>query len=289
VNRDRLKFTRAFHVVGGIAYSTKSRPKFSIEGYYKLYDNYPFLLNEQISLANLGADFGVIGNVPISSTGQGRTYGLEVLVQQRLYKGFYGILAYTLGWSEFKDGTGNYQPSAWDSRHIVNLALGKTFNTMNKAIKDKINVKRIEQGKKERNSKLTSQTLDIGCNLRMQTGLPFTPFDQVGSALTSNWNRFRQGILDYDQLNTQRLGLNYSVDVRVDYKWFFPKWSFNLYLDIQNIPGVVTGTSSLILDEDANGNPQIIDPGTPQESYKLKSIAGGAGTIVPTLGIIVQY
>ncbi len=289
VNRDRLKFTRAFHVVGGIAYSTKSRTKFSIEGYYKLYDNYPFLLNEQISLANLGADFGVIGNVPISSTGQGRTYGLEVLVQQRLYKGFYGILAYTLGWSEFKDGTGNYQPSAWDSRHIVNLALGKTFNTMNKAIKDKINAKRIEQGKKERNGKLTSQTLDIGCNLRMQTGLPFTPFDQVGSALTSNWNRFRQGILDYDQLNTQRLGLNYSVDVRVDYKWFFPKWSFNLYLDIQNIPGVVTGTSSLILDEDANGNPQINDPGTPQESYKLKSIAGGAGTIVPTLGIIVQY
>jgi hypothetical protein len=156
VNRDRLKFTRAFHVVGGIAYSTKSRTKFSIEGYYKLYDNYPFLLNEQISLANLGADFGVIGNVPISSTGQGRTYGLEVLVQQRLYKGFYGILAYTLGWSEFKDGTGNYQPSAWDSRHIVNLALGKTFNTMNKAIKDKINAKRIEQGKKR-----TKQQIDF--------------------------------------------------------------------------------------------------------------------------------
>ena len=289
VNRDRLKYTRSFHVVGGIAYSTKSRTKFSIEGYYKIYDNYPFLLDEQISLANFGADFGVIGDAPISSTGKGRTYGLEVLVQQRLYKGFYGILAYTLGWSEFTDGDGNYQPSAWDSRHIVNLALGKTFNTMNKAIKDKINAKRIAKGKKERKGKLTSQTLDIGCNLRMQTGLPFTPFDETGSALTSNWNRFRQGILDYDQLNSQRLGLNYSADLRVDYKWFFPKWSFNLYLDIQNIPGVVTGTSSLILDEDANGNPQIIDPGTPQESYKLKSIAAGAGTIVPTLGFIVQY
>jgi hypothetical protein len=289
VNTDRLKFTRSFHVVAGIAYSTKTKTKFSIEGYYKIYDNYPFLIDDQISLANFGADFGVIGDAPISSTGMGRTYGLEVLVQQRLYKGFYGILAYTLGWSEFTDGSGEYKPSAWDSRHIINLALGKTFKTMNKNIRDKINEKRISKGKEELKRKLVSQTLDIGCNLRMQTGLPYTPFDEEGSALTVNWNRYRQGILDYSQLNSQRLGLNYSVDMRIDYKWFFPKWSFNLYFDIQNIPGVVTGTSSLILDEDSNGNPQIIDPGTPQESYKLKTIGAINGTVVPTLGIIVQY
>jgi hypothetical protein len=289
VNSDRLKFTRSFHVIGGLSYTTKSRTKFSIEGYYKIYDNYPFLLEEQISLANFGADFGVIGDAPISSTGKGRTYGLEVLVQQRLNKGFYGILAYTLGWSEFTDGTGNYIPSAWDSRHIINLSLGKSFKTMNKSIRDKINEKRIAKGKKGISKKLVSQTLDIGTNLRLQTGLPFTPFDEEGSALTSNWNRYRQGILDYDQLNTKRLGLNYSADIRIDYKWFFPKWSFNLYFDVQNIPGVITGTGSLILDEDGSGNPQIINPGTPEESYKLKTIGANNGTVVPTLGIIVQY
>lgn len=289
VNKDRLEYVRSFHVVGGLSYATKTATKFSIEAYYKLYDNYPFLINEQISLANFGTDFGVIGDAPIESTGKGRTYGIEFLIQQRLYKGFYGILAYTLGWSEFTDGSDNYVPSAWDSRHIVNLALGKTFKTMNKQIRDQQNEKRIAKGRKAIDRKLTSQTLDIGCNLRMQTGLPYTPFDTYASGLTYNWNRYRQGLLDYDQLNSQRLGLNYSVDLRIDYKWFFPKWSFNLYLDIQNIPGVVTSTSALILDEDADGNPQIINQGTPLQSYKLKEIAPDRGTIVPTLGIIVQY
>lgn len=289
VNRNRLQFTRSFHIVGGLAYVTKSSTKFSLEGYYKLYDNYPFLLEEQVSLANFGADFGVIGDAPISSTGKGRTCGLELLVQQRLYKGFYGILAYTLGWSEYTNGEGEFIPSAWDSRHIVNLTLGKSFDIMNKSIREKINIKRAEKGKDALNKKLVNQTLEIGTNLRFQTGLPFTPYDEEQSALVTNWNRFRQGILDYNQLNTQRLGANYSIDLRIDYKWFFPKWSFNLYLDLQNIPGVVTTTSSLILDEDTNGNPQIKNPGMPNQSYQLKTIQAGRGTIVPTLGIIVQY
>ncbi|BDS11629.1 TonB-dependent receptor [Aureispira anguillae] len=289
VNRDRLQYTRSFHVVGGLAYVTKSSTKFSLEAYYKLYDNYPFLLNEQVSLANFGADFGVIGDAPISSTGKGRTYGLELLVQQRLYKGFYGILAYTLGWSEYTDGEGQFIPSAWDSRHIVNLAVGKTFKIMNKDIRAKINAKRSAKGKAINTRTITTQTLDVGTNVRFQTGLPYTPYDEEQSALVSNWNRFRQGILDYDQLNSQRLGLNYSIDLRIDYKWFFPKWSLNLYLDLQNIPGVVTGTSSLILEEDADGNPQIQNPGMPNQSYQLKTIEASRGTVVPTLGIIVQY
>ena len=166
VNRDRLKYTRSYHLVGGLAYTTKSSTKFSVEGYYKVYENYAFLIDDQISLANFGADFGVVGDAPIESTGKGRTYGLEVLVQQRLYKGFYGILAYTLGWSEFTDGNGEYQPSAWDSRHIINLSVGKTFKTMNKSIREKINQKRLAKGKKELKGKLVSQTLDLGANLR---------------------------------------------------------------------------------------------------------------------------
>lgn len=288
-NRDRLKYTRSYHAVGGISYTTKTATKFSLEGYYKVYENYPFLIDDQVSLANFGADFGVVGDARIRSTGKGRTYGLELLVQQRLYKGFYGILAYTLGWSEFTDGEGKYLPSAWDSRHIINLAAGKTFNTMNKEIRDKNNAKRLAKGKKAIAKKLISQTLDIGTNLRLQTGLPYTPFDRYESALVSNWNRFRQGVLDYSQLNSQRLGLNYGIDIRIDYKWFFPKWSFNLYLDLQGIPGVVTEPSTLIQAEDADGNPQIINPGQLNQSYVLKDVEPNPNIIIPTIGIIVQY
>jgi hypothetical protein len=75
-----------------------------------VYDNYPFLLRDSITLANLGGDFGVIGNEPAVSRSGGRTYGMEVLFQQRLFKGFYGIAAYTLGWSEFEDKNGDLVP-----------------------------------------------------------------------------------------------------------------------------------------------------------------------------------
>lgn len=291
VNRDRLDFIRGVHAVAGLEYVTKYNTKISVEGFFKTYDRYPFLLNEQISLANFGAGFGVVGNAPVDSRGKGRTYGMELLVQQRLYKGFYGILAYTLGWSEFEDKNGDYRPSSWESRHIINIAVGKTFKTMNEDIRRRINERRTAAGREAITRKLTAQTFDIGMNIRSQSGLPYTPFDTTASALTANWNVFGTGLRDYDLLNSQRAGWLCSLDMRLDYKWFFPKWSFNLYFDIQNIPGMATGVPELILDQGEDGNQPvtIYNPGMPNESYKLKTVTASVGTIVPSIGIIVQY
>ena len=56
-----------------------------------------------------------MGNEAVRFDGQGRSYGMEVLAQRRLYKGVYGLLAYTWVRSEYEfDGT--YAPSAWDSQ-----------------------------------------------------------------------------------------------------------------------------------------------------------------------------
>lgn len=290
-NQNRLTYIRSSHVVGGIEYTTKSNTKISVEGYYKYYSNYPFLLNEQISLANVGNNFGVIGNTPIESRGNGRSYGIEVLIQQRLYKGFYGILAYTLGKTEFQDKNGNYVPSSWDARHIINLAAGKNWNTMNSEIRERINSRRIAKGKEAITRKLVNQTLDLGLNIRLQTGLPYTPYDVAASALRQNWDRRGTGILDYTRLNSMRANTVYGVDFRIDYKWFFPAWSFNLYLDMQNIPGVANGNPTLILDQGENGDQpvQIVNQGQANESYVLKQIPASLGTTIPTIGIIIQY
>ena len=102
VNRDNLEYIRTSHLVAGFEYNTTFDAKFSVEGYFKKYANYPFITRQQVSLANLGAGFGVIGNEPATSTNGGRAYGLEFLYQQRLFKGFYGIFAYTFGRSEFE-------------------------------------------------------------------------------------------------------------------------------------------------------------------------------------------
>ena len=120
-----IRYIQADHVVAGVEYFTKNNGKISVEGFHKWYDRYPLLLDKGISLANLGGDFGVIGNELAAPLSQGRSYGIEFLLQQKLYKGFYGILSYTFVKSEFTNADGGFAPSSWDYGHILNLTGGK--------------------------------------------------------------------------------------------------------------------------------------------------------------------
>ena len=265
---NNIKYISANHLVTGFEYNYSPTGRITIEGYYKTYDNYPFLLREQISLANLGGDFGVIGNEPVTPASEGRTYGMEILFQQRLFKGFYGILAYTFGKSEFTNQNGIYAPSSWDSRHIVNLTLGKRFG----------------------------KNWEAGMRYRYQSGLPFTPFNS-DSDLVANWNRNFGGIPDYKRINTLRSGPVNGLDIRVDKKWFFKGWELNLFLDIQNVTGNAIGRNVLILDRplDENlmpiGGPVIANPNSPsdQQRYKVKSINDADGTVLPTIGVVLSF
>jgi hypothetical protein len=269
VNRENgIKYIRNDHVVAGFEYNTASNSKISIEGYYKYYYDYPFLLRDSLTLANLGGDFGVLGNEPVVPRSEGRSYGLEFLFQQRLYKGFYGIASYTLGWSEFEDKNGNFVPSSWDARHIANVVIGKRFE----------------------------KNWEVGVNWRFQTGLPFTPFDRQSSALVLNWQANGRGIRDFDLLNTRRADLVSAIDIRVDKKWFFDKWSLNIFLDIENVTGNGVGQDQLILDRplDENGQPIgggiITNPDAPinQQQFRLKTINDATGTVVPSIGLQIE-
>lgn len=269
VNRDNgVGFIRNDQFVAGFEYNTAANSRLSVEAYYKGYDNYPFLLRDSLTLANLGGDFGVIGNEPAESRSAGRTYGIEFLFQQRLYKGFYGIAAYTLGWSEFEDRNGDLKPSAWDARHIVNLTLGKRFGN----------------------------NWEAGINWRFQTGLPFTPFSE-DSDLTQNWDVNGRAIPDYARLNTLRSDVINGLDIRVDKKWFFTRWSLNLYFDVQNVLANAVGFPQLILDRplDENntpiGGPIIANPQAPasEQRYLLKEINDATGTRIPSIGVMVEW
>lgn len=92
------------------------------------------LLRDSITLANLGGDFGVVGTEPAISFAKGISYGLECMYQQKLYKGFYGIIAYTFGNSEFENKNKIFLPSSWDSKHIINLSLGRQFKNPGKSV-----------------------------------------------------------------------------------------------------------------------------------------------------------
>ncbi len=254
-----IEYIRNAHVVGGVEFNTEKDSKITVEGYYKRYWNYPFDLRDSISLANLGGDFGVVGNGPNTSYGGGQVYGMEFLFQQKLFKGYYGIVAYTLGWSRFEDKNLDLKPSAWDSRHIISMTGGKKFN----------------------------KNWEVGLNWRFQSSLPYTPYDIERSSLTSVWDVTGIGLPDYDRLNSERNPSTHSLDVRVDKKWFFKKWSFNIYLDLENVYNNQAISQILVLDRDVDGNAQI-DPNDASR-YLLKQIDNPNGNLLPTLGVIVEF
>ncbi len=78
--------------------------------------------------------------------------------------------------------------------------------------------------------------------------------------LIPNWNATGFAITDFSRLNTQRLGAYHQLDVRIDKKWFFTKWSLNLFFDIQNLYGFeAQQPDELDVVRDSQGTP-IEDP-----------------------------
>jgi hypothetical protein len=260
VNRAQgLRYIRARHVVGGVEYDAEFNARFTLEGFWKGYDRYPFLLREQISLANLGGDFGVVGNAPVTSTSKGRSYGVEWMAQQKLYKGFFGIISVTYVRSEFTDSSGRYRPSSWDNRYIVTSVLGKKFKG----------------------------NWELGLRWRLYGGTPYTPYDLDRSSSVAAWDITGQGIPDYSLLNTLRLDPSHSLDMRLDKKWFFRKWSLDIYLDIQNAYNFQSkGVPYLDVVRDADGSP-VLDPNR-SGHYQVREVENLLGTILPSIGLVID-
>jgi hypothetical protein len=257
-----VRFIRNSQLIAGIEYLVPEKNRrFTAEAFYKKYSNYPSSIRNGISLANLGADFGVIGNEPVESNSEGRAYGLELLAQQRLFNDFFGIVAITLVRSEFTNpNTSGFIPSSWDNRFIVSLTAGKRFG----------------------------KNWELGARWRFLGGTPYTPFDLEESSLISNWDLRNSGILDYSQINAIRLNPFHQLDLRIDKKYYFQKWNLNWYFDIQNAYNFQAQQPPILIPvRDSFGNIQI-DPNDPSR-YLLKFIENPAGTLLPTVGIIVEF
>ncbi|MFM9075607.1 MAG: TonB-dependent receptor, partial [Bacteroidota bacterium] len=195
-NREVLTYLENRQAVAGFRWNTPTAGRLTVEGFYKYYPDFPFSLRDSVSLAHLPVDFGVFGNFPVKRGLRGRVYGTEFFYQQRFYKGYYGMASYTLARSEFQDRDGIYKPSSWDARHVVSLTFGKRF----------------------------SDRWQAGINWRMQSPLPYTPFDSERSALRSNWDVANQGLRDQMQVQSRRGKSTNIVNVRVDRTWRYSGW-----------------------------------------------------------------
>ncbi|MCS6822427.1 MAG: TonB-dependent receptor [Microscillaceae bacterium] len=203
VNRN-VRYTNSIHYTTGVEFLPKNDLRFTLEVFYKDYRNYPVSIRDGISLANQGGDFSPVGNEAVQTTGKGRAYGLEFYLQQKLTKNTFAVFSYTLVRSEFAGLNNIFIPSAWDNRHLISALYGRKFR----------------------------RGWELGLRYRFAGGAPFTPFDLVASQ--RNYASLGVGILDFSRLNSQRLDAFNQLDVRIDKKWNFKNFTFDLFLDVVN-------------------------------------------------------
>lgn len=263
-NKD-IKYISCDHYVAGFEYLPNwPGARFTLEGFYKYYSNYPVSLLDGISLANKGGDFNVLGDEPVSSVGNGKSYGVEFQFQQKFTKKLFVILSYTLYKSQFSNADGEYVAASWDNGHLLSFIGGYKFK----------------------------RNYELGIKFRYQGGAPYTPFDMAASQ--ANYNVLGTGVYDYTKFNTLRLNAFNAMDVRIDKKWNFKKVSLDLYLDITNAYGSKqpaipeftfkrTADNSAFLTTDgkplkadgSNGIPLILD--------------NSSAIVIPTIGFILEF
>ncbi|BAX82606.1 TonB-dependent receptor [Labilibaculum antarcticum] len=249
LNKD-VDYTRSDHYVLGFERIIGPASNVSVEGFYKRYEDYPVSVQDQVSLANKGADFNVLGNEEVKSVGKGRSYGLEFLFQQKLSHRFYGIFSYTFFYSEFTGfDRSKYLPSVWDSRHLVSFTGGYKLN----------------------------KNWEISARYRFAGETPFVPTNIEETTV-----RYPDIVLDYSRLGEQKLGVFSQLDVRIDKKWNFKKLSLDLFLEIQNmLMRESPQAPEYVLQRDDQGS--IVTP------RNLVQLAEEDGSMIPTIGIVLDF
>ncbi|WP_207493808.1 TonB-dependent receptor [Aridibaculum aurantiacum] len=260
-NSDYLVST---HYVTGVEYLPVPTTRFTVEAFYKHYNNAPISVKDGISLSNQGAGFGFIGNEAVVTNGKGNSYGVELFAQQKLTQRFFGTASYTFFYSRYTNADGKYAPSAWDSRHLLSLVGGYKFN----------------------------RNWELGLKYRFQGGNPYTPYDEVASR--ANYLSLGRGIEDNARFNTLRLGNFSASDIRIDKKWNFRKLTLDVYLDITNWwAAKAPAVDSYTFKRNANNTAFETTDGQPVQLNGSNAIPvridNASAFTLPTIGFIVEF
>jgi hypothetical protein len=199
----KLKNIRADHFILGFDHRLQEDILLKVEGFLKRYTNYPTsVIRPYLVLANSGAGYGgsdnnfaSFGLESLVGEGKGISRGVELSIQKKLSE----IPYYGL----------------------LSLTYGKTEFTPLDGIKrignyDQTWIFNLSGGYK------FDEQWEASLKFRYASGMPFTPFNPDGT----------QNVIFY---NSERMQPNHSLDVRVDRRWFFDRWTLITYLDIQNI------------------------------------------------------
>lgn len=262
-----ITYIQSDQLTAGFEWQPNDMSQFTVEGFLKLYDKYPVSLNDSVSISSKSADYGTFGDEPLVSTGKNRAFGVEFLYRSKKLLGFNTLFSFTLVRSETSALNSDLTPSdrwiptSWDNRYLITTTATRYFG----------------------------KGWSFGFKWRFVGGPPYTPYDLNTSFLVNVWDVQRQPLLDYSLFNSKRLTSFHQLDIRIDKIYFFNKWMLNFYIDIQNVYNFKGDRPPLYtVITDAYGDP-VVNPND-TDRYLFKTIKGsGGGTILPTVGFIMEF
>lgn len=151
-----------------------------------------------------------------------------------------------------------YIASAWDNRFIANVSGTYDF----------------------------PRNWSVGAKLSAIGGSPYTPYDEDKSSLVEAWDVQGRPYYDYSRYNTCRLDAFAQLDVRVDKNYYFRGWRLGIYLDLQNVTKSVLRQQDVLMSTGVIENPEA--PASEQR-YVMKRLKQESGTLLPTIGLTVEF
>lgn len=254
-----LDYMRVIGANLGFDWRWRDRWIVSVEGFYKGYGDVPLSIRDQVPLTCKGNDYGTSGDEALVSSAEGRAYGLETMVQWNIPDKLNLTGSFTLFKSEYRNNSSSpYIASAWDNRFVLNLSGTYDF----------------------------PKHWSVGAKLSCIGGSPYTPYDVDKSSLVEAWDAQGRPYYDYDAYNTGRLDAFAQLDLRVDKDFYFKKWRFGVYLDLQNITGSKLKQPDALMSTGVIENPEAPHS---EQRYVMKTVKQESGTILPTIGLTVEF
>lgn len=229
VNR-YLKNTHARHYVAGFEHILDDGLKVTLEGYYKQYSDIP--VSEQFIHF---FDRMYRSNVR-TNTGEQNAYGIDLMIQQKLVKDYYGTLSYSKMLSKTKDARigreGEEYTSDYEFPNILTLIIGKRYAGLRK------NLDEMPFYIKYPSMILPfSDDMEISVRYRYASGKVYTPKEwKTSEQYYEGEVRWSKGAwVEVDEINSARYPDYHRLDIALNSRYNFEKWSLSVYLSVQNL------------------------------------------------------
>lgn len=196
-----LSLEWAEHYGAGFEWQLTEALKLDVEGYLALRHDLAERTDD-VSVSGESGTFASVTPTRFANVGEGRSYGVEILLKHEVTDRLYGWISYTLAHSEADGGQGDGGDAALDQPH--NLALIASYKW--------------------------PANWETGLRFRLGSGNPDTPI--VDATYDADFATYRGTVGD---ASTRRQPLFHQLDLRIERTWIFAAWELAAFLDLQNV------------------------------------------------------